>query len=175
MLEWRFHKADWYVWMDSSVRIKDGIDLPQAILDTAKGNPLCLFKHTRLNSIREEATLVKQKMRDGVQYFQDRFEGEPILTQVKHYLSDPTFNDNKLFQMTFFAYHCSARTLMQEWFLENCIWSIKDQLSFPYVLHKSGLNYSLFEGNALDNQLFEWDITSREKQKGIHLTFSKDA
>ena len=56
MLEWQFVEAEWYVWMDSSVRLNEQIeDLPATILDLAGNNPLCLFKHTTASSIREEA------------------------------------------------------------------------------------------------------------------------
>ena len=44
MLEWQVVNADWYVWMDSSIRLKD-IDL-EAILKCAGNNPLCFFRHT---------------------------------------------------------------------------------------------------------------------------------
>ena len=165
MLGWRYHKADWYVWMDSSVIVKPGVDIPEAVLKTAGSNSLCLFKHTKLNRIQDEATWVKKAVKGNHQYFKDRFEGEPILSQVKTYLGDKTFQDNNLFQMTFFAYHYSARYIMEEWFIQNCLWSVKDQLSFPYVLSKSKASYSLFRGNALENDLFFWNI---EKRDGIN-------
>ena len=97
MLAWRHHKADWYIWMDSSVIIKPGVDLAQCVLDTANGNPLCLFKHTKLNRIQDEVRLVKQAVKSNVEYFERRFKGEPILSQVNHYLSDKEFTDNKEF------------------------------------------------------------------------------
>ena len=89
--------------------------------------------------------------------------GEPIKEQLIHYLGDPDFVDNKLFGMTFFAYHKSASKLMQKWFIENIMWSIEDQISFPYVLNKSGIDYSLFDGFIDgENDLFEWDWRARE-------------
>lgn len=162
MLEWRFTQADWYIWMDSSVMLKDNIDIPQEILKISEGNPLCLFKHTQRTSIWDEATAVTQAISQGAEYHTRRYSGEPLISQAQSYLNDKTFVDSSLFQMTFFAYHKSATALMQEWFLHNCIWSIQDQISFPYLLHKSGLNYSLFEGNAFDNNIFAWDWKSRE-------------
>ena len=162
MLEWRFYKADWYIWMDSSIQIKKNVDLPELVLKTANGNPLCLFKHSKLQSIEEEGKLIKRKTRKDLPYFHKRFSGEPIISQTKYYLRDKKFRDDKLFQMTFFAYHYSARFLMQEWFMQNCIWSIKDQLSFPYVLAKSGLSYSLFSGTVAENDHFDWYWRERE-------------
>ena len=168
MLEWRFYKADWYIWMDSSIQIKKNADLPELVLKTANGNPLCLFKHSKLQSIEEEGKLIKRKTRKDLPYFHKRFSGEPIISQTEHYLRDKKFKDDKLFQMTFFAYHHSARFLMQEWFMQNCIWSIKDQLSFPYVLAKSGFSYSLFSGTVAENDHFTWCWRERESRFGTH-------
>ena len=162
MLGWRYHKADWYVWMDSSVIVKPGVDIPEAVLKTAGSNSLCLFRHTKLNRIQDEAKWVKKAINNDHQYFKNRFKGEPILSQVKTYLDDKSFEDNNLFQMTFFAYHYSARKIMEEWFIQNCLWSVKDQLSFPYVLSKSKASYSIFKGNALDNDLFFWNTQQRD-------------
>lgn len=64
--------------------------------------------------------------------------------------------------MTAFAYHKSAAPLMQEWFLQNCLWSLEDQISFPYVLQRSGLSYALFPGTVPDNPLFRWSWETRE-------------
>ncbi|WP_037991020.1 glycosyltransferase domain-containing protein [Synechococcus sp. CC9616] len=163
MLEWRFHKADWYIWMDSSIRINPQSDLPEEVLKTSQGAPLCLFKHPSLHTIEEEAQVITRKTRPDLPYFYERFKGEPINQQINSYLADSNFNDNALFQMTFFAYHYSARYLMQEWFLQNCIFTIKDQLSFPYVLTKSKLKYSLFSGSVANNHMFKWDWKSREQ------------
>jgi len=59
MLEWRFVDADWYVWMDSSIRIS--IEDPATfILDVAGDSPLCLFQATTRKTIREECNVVKK-------------------------------------------------------------------------------------------------------------------
>ena len=161
MLEWRNVDADWYIWLDSSVRVK-APDLAEAVLQTAGDHPLCLFRHSLACSIREEAKGVLRGMSNGVEYFLNRYSGEPIAEQVRHYLDDPAFHDNQLFWMGCFAYHRSAAALMQEWFLHNCLWSVEDQLSFPYVLARSGLSHALFTGTPVNNPLVEWDWRARE-------------
>jgi hypothetical protein len=163
MLEWMNTEADWYIWMDSSIRLNDGIDLPKAVMQRSQGKPLCLFRHSAHSSIQQEAQVVQQAMLQGLTYHLNRYSGEPLASQVENYLSDQSFKDNKLFEMTFFAYHRSAAPLMQEWFMHNCLWSIEDQISFPYVLHKSGLEYSCFEGSVCKNEYFTWDWQAREK------------
>lgn len=167
MLEWRFVDADWYVWMDSSVWLtaKDPASL---ILAAAGSSPLCLFPASTRTTIREECAVVRKSLLLGHDYIVNRYSGEPILEQLIHYYGDTRFKDDKLFGLTFFAYHRSAIPLMQAWFLENMIWSIQDQISFPYVLQLSGLNYSLFEGRIDgDNPLFEWDWKARERNLAV--------
>ncbi len=162
MLEWKFIESEWYVWMDSSVRLKSE-DPVDEILTTAGSNPLCLFRHSYGNSIKFEADRVLKDLHDNQPYITKRYRGEPIKEQLNHYLSDNSFIDKRLFGMTFFAYHKSIKRLMQDWFYENILWSIEDQISFPYVLYKSGIKYSLFDGFIdSDNSLFEWDWKSRE-------------
>ena len=163
MLEWQFIDADWYVWLDSSIQIRSNT-ICDWILDTAGNKPLCLFRHSYATSIREEAQRVRDNLRRGITYIQQRYQGEPLLEQIVHYYGDPYFKDDRLFGMTLFAYHKSASNMMQEWFNHNVIWSIQDQLSFPYVLHQSGLEYSLFNGLITDaNSFFEWNWKARER------------
>tara|TARA_B100001964_G_C14150444_1_gene561782 strand:+ start:184 stop:843 length:660 start_codon:yes stop_codon:yes gene_type:complete len=164
MLEWRFVHADWYVWMDSSVKLFD-VDIPQMILNAAGDNPLCLFRHSYVNTILEEGKRLLQAMNQhDSKYHQSRYQGEPIMNQIIHYYGDTEFEDNKLFAGTFFAYHRSAAHIMQEWFNENMIWTIQDQISLPYVIHKLNVGYSLLEGTVDDNPYFWWDWRSREKK-----------
>lgn len=162
MLEWRFVNADWYVWLDSSIELNPNADLPANILKWSNGHPLCLFRHSKATSIQEEAQLILNQLEQKTPYFERRYQGEPIREQLLHYLGDPDYCDNRLFQMTAFAYHKSAAPLMQEWFLQNCLWSLEDQISFPYVLQRSGLSYALFPGTVPDNPLFRWSWETRE-------------
>ena len=165
MLEWQFVDADWYVWMDSSVKLNNEItDLPKVILEVAGDNPLCLFRHTAGTTIREEADRVRKSINNNHEYLVKRYDGEPIREQLTHYYGDPNFKDNKLFATTFFAYNREARPMMQKWFEQNVLWSTQCQISFPYILQKSGLTYSLFEGTINEgNPYFTWHWQEREK------------
>ena len=163
MLEWRFVEADWYVWLDSSIQVRSN-DICDWILDTAGDKPLCLFRHSYASSILEEAKRVRDNLNRGISYIQQRYRGEPILEQIAHYYGDPEFEDKQLFGMTMFAYHRSAHGLMQDWFDHNVIWTIQDQLSFPYVLQKHKMNYALFDGLITEtNPWFEWNWRKREE------------
>ena len=165
MLEWQFIEADWYVWMDSSLKLKNDVDdIPQLILQAAGDNPLCFFRHSDGSSIRREVFRVLHSIDKNHQYLIKRYGGEPLREQMIHYYGDPDFKDNLLLAGTVFAYHRSAAPMLLDWFHHNIIWTIQDQISLPYVLQKSGLGYSLFEGLVNKwNPLFTWNWQGREK------------
>lgn len=164
MLEWQFIDADWYVWIDSSLRLKNTqFDIAESILEAAGGNPLCLFPHSAGNSIREEGKRVLDSMKLNHEYLIKRYTGEPIKEQIIHYYGDPNFTDNQLFASGFFAYNRKAIPMLSEWFNHVVRWSLQCQISLPYVLQKSGLKHSLFEGLVNgENPYFTWDWQERE-------------
>ena len=151
--------------MDSSVRLKNEIDdLPALILDLAGNNPLCLFRHTSAKSIKDEAQRVIQSIELNHEYLAKRYKGEPIREQLTHYYGDPNFVDNNMFATTFFAYNRKAIPMMREWFEQNILWSTQCQISFPYILQRSGLAYSLFKGTInKGNPYFTWHWQERER------------
>jgi len=150
MLEWKNVDADWYVWIDDSLSVISK-DLAEDIINCAGENKICLFKHPSRKTILEEYLFISERIKKGDLYLKSSCLGEPLKEQIEHYLKDQSFKDNSLFWMGFFAYHRSVSNLMLDWFLENVNWSIRDQLSFPYVLSKHGLKYSIFEGDMFNN------------------------
>jgi len=158
MLEWKFVDADWYVWIDDSFTVITDT-LAEDILKVAGKNKLCLFRHPDRNTIKEEFEFMQKKLSNKNLYLHSRYDGEPIKEQVLHYLGNRSFKDKNLFSMGFFAYHKSLKPLMLDWFLENITWSIQDQISFPYVLQKYKVKYSLFEGTFLGNPYIQHELT----------------
>ena len=109
MHEWKYKEADWYVWIDSSILINEDIkDLPAMIIECAGDNPICAFKSSGGNSIREEAYRVIKSMENNHEYLVKRYSGEPILEQLIHYYGDPDFCDTHLYSTGFFAYNKKA-------------------------------------------------------------------
>jgi hypothetical protein len=121
-----------------------------------------LFRHPERTSIQAEANFVLTEIGNGNPYVVSRYSGEPIMKQVNTYIQDHSFLDTSLFWMGFFAYHSSQKALMQEWFMQNILWSVQDQISFPYVLAKSSMRYSLFPGDVFNNNFVKWDLGGRE-------------
>ena len=165
MLEWQNIEADWYVWIDSSIKLHQNLeDLPRMILDKAGKKPICTFKSSGGDSIREEAYRVIKSIKCKHEYLVKRYSGEPILEQLIHYYGDPEFVDNRLYSTGFFAYNKDAFEMLKDWFHHTVVWSLQCQISFPYILQKHGLQCSLFEGSVNQgNPYFEWNWRKREK------------
>lgn len=156
MLEWIHDDADYYIWLDSPFEIISDKFI-QNTLNAIGDNDLCLCKHNSVrSSIREELEYMKKEMQSNNGYLISRYSGEDMDKQVSIYLEDKSFTDNNLFEMGFFIYSKKLvenknYNLMTDWFLHNSLYSIQDQLSIPYLLHKHNVKYTTFDFNVFSN------------------------
>jgi len=156
MIVWEDHPGyDYYIWMDAGFSISDESSI-ERMVDACIDTDACFFKHSGRHSVKKELDFVMSLIVTGNQYLIDRYEGERMKEQVESYSKDETWIDNILFECGTFIYskNIVANTgynVMKEWFYHNCIWSVQDQLSLPYLLHKFGIKYKLLEGNVYSN------------------------
>jgi hypothetical protein len=160
MIIWEDHPDyDYYIWADSNFSIIDEKAI-EKLVDECLDVDASFFKHTGRNSVRQEADFVLDLMADGNQYLLNRYDGERIKEQVECYSKDLTWNDNYLFECGIFIYskyiiENKNYNLMKEWFYHNCLWSVQDQLSLPYLVHKFNINYKILPGNVYENEYFK--------------------
>jgi hypothetical protein len=160
MIIWEDHPDyDYYIWADSNFSIVDEKAI-EKLVDECLNVDASFFKHTGRNSVKQEADFVLDLMADGNQYLLNRYDGERIKEQVEYYSKDLTWNDNYLFECGIFIYskHIIENkdyNLMKEWFYHNCLWSVQDQLSLPYLVHKFNINYKILSGNVYENEYFK--------------------
>lgn len=160
MIIWEDHPDyDYYIWADSPFFITSENAI-EKLVDECLNVDACFFKHTGRNSVKEEIDFVLELMSNGDQYLINRYEGERMKEQVEHYKKDLTWNDTFLFECGIFIYSKSIienkqYNVMKEWFYQNCIWSVQDQLSLPYLIHKFNINYKILPGNVYENDYFK--------------------
>jgi len=149
MMEWsEYPDYDYYIWVDSQFVIMDGfIDKMMEFVDEEAD--LFLFPHGKRNSIQEEVNFMNDKLTSGNIYMNERYRGEYTNEQVALYLSDKSFVDNRLFAGGCFMYtKCLFKNrnynMMTDWMLHNTLYSIQDQLSLPYLLHKHQVKYKVY-------------------------------
>ncbi len=157
MLAWEEHPGyDYYIWIDSSFSIRDTTSI-ERMVDYCIGTDACFFKHSARNSVNKEANFVLDLIKERNGYILNRYSGEKIEEQLKYYNQDEDWNDNFLIECGTFIYSSNVikdknHNLMKEWFYHNCLWSVQDQLSLPYLLQKFETNYKLFKDNVYNNE-----------------------
>ena len=157
MIVWEDHPSyDYYIWMDAGFSISDESAI-ERMVDACIDTDACFFKHSGRSSVKQELDHVISLIATDNQYLIDRYDGERMKEQVEHYSKNVHWIDNVLFECGTFIYSKNVianrqYNLMKEWFYHNCIWSVQDQLSLPYLLHKFGTRYKLLEGNVYSNQ-----------------------
>jgi hypothetical protein len=156
MLEWMNVDVDYYIWLDSPFEIISDKFI-QNTLNAIGDSDMCLCKHSSArSSIQEELAYVKRHIQSNNTYLTNRYSGEDMDKQVSVYLQDTSFTDNNLFEMGFFIYSKKLvenknYNLMTDWFFHNSLYSIQDQLSIPYLLHKHNVKYTTFNFNVFNN------------------------
>jgi hypothetical protein len=161
MLDWVENSADYYIWFDSKFKIRSNT-LVDDVIDSLGDYDIQIFKHPQRKSIKSEIDFLEDEMlRLNNNYLIDRYKGERIRSQYEFYLQDPNFIDNNFFSMGFFVYSKNLiknrdYNLMTDWFFHNCYWSIQDQISFPYLLHKHKTKYRTFDFQLFNNKYLKW-------------------
>ena len=156
MLAWELYPDyDYYIWIDGSFTFKNQ-DSAVWFIDHLDKYDAAFYKHPHRNTVKSELDFVVSGVEGGNGYLIERYEGEDMTTQVTEYLNDKTFKDDTLIAAGAFVYSKKIienkdYNIMKEWFYHNCIWSVQDQLSLPYLLHKFGIRYKLLEGNVYSN------------------------
>lgn len=146
MFGWQMipNEYDYYIWIDSSSAFshKDSV---KWFIDNCQNVDIAVFKHPQRNSIEQEADYIKYRLRRKCEYITPRYKNELADEQVKIIKQDKDYNDDCLFVTTAFVYkHTPAvEKMMIDWWYHTSRFHSVDQLSFPYVLKKSGCPYAI--------------------------------
>jgi len=152
MLAWELYPDyDYYIWIDSAFSFLR-TDSVQWFLDQLGDKQAAFFTHPYRKSIKEEVDFVVNNMGNNDQYLIDRYRNENMTDQVNTYLKDDQYIDNVLISAGAFIYSADIvrnreNNVMKEWFYQNCLWSVQDQLSLPYVLQKYNIDYNIINKN----------------------------
>lgn len=150
MLGWELYPDyDYYVWVDGSFDIVNP-NMVSSFLTLIQDKDLLLYSHPSRSCIWDEYEFCSVSMKSGNQYLLDRYEHENMETQYDLYLSNEDFVDDKLFAAGVFMYskklvENKEHNVMKEWFYHNCLYSVQDQLSLPYLLWKFNVSYNVIK------------------------------
>jgi len=156
MLAWELYPDyDYYIWVDAPFSLNNSNSV-QWFLDKLQNNKAAFFMHPVRTTVQSEAEFVIDNIKYNNQYLIDRYQNENMKEQVESYLKDPNYNDNILISAGVFIYSADVvknkeNNVMKEWFYQNCLWSVQDQLSLPYVLQKYNIDYTIINENIYES------------------------
>lgn len=134
--------SEWSVWVDGDIRITP--EKEKALIDElqASGKEIGFFKHPWRDCIYEEAQEVLVLGKDT----EDR-----VLPQMARYKSEGYPEHNGLVAGGIIVRHNTPRMreLNNQWWIEICLGSKRDQISIPYVFR----DYHTFSGNIYDYKI----------------------
>jgi hypothetical protein len=147
----------WYMWIDASIFLAHEHSAIW-MLSKLKESQIAFFRHPWRSSIAAEAAYCRQLMAQGNSYLNDRYAAEPLDEQVRCYLADKEFVDDRLFCGGVFCYTKelveSRPSFFSDWYYHCARYSVQDQLSLPYLLHRHSVRCIGIEDNLYDTPYF---------------------
>ncbi len=130
---------DYYIWLDSTHKLEQE---PEQIIKTyLKHNDVAVFKHPERNCLYEEGRLVKELGFDHPNLIDEQL-------QFYRELNYP--QNNGLYELPVRIQRNNEITQKMGlmWWEQICMFSSRDQISFPFVCQKLGLSLSTLPGRA---------------------------
>jgi len=137
---------DVHIWVDGSVVIK-ACDTVGKMVDYLKNGDIAQFKHPKGDSITGEV-----RRSAGLK----KYAGQPVAKQADHYLKSGMPDKYGLWVNTYVCRRITDKTcaMFDAWWKEIFAWSIKDQVSLPFVYWKHGFKPVEIPGHYYFNGLF---------------------
>jgi hypothetical protein len=165
-----FHNYDLSIWVDASVDIRG--DLSDFINNFTIGEKITCFKHARRNCLYSEADVCIIKKYDDIAL---------IKQQVLKYKKNnyPILN-GLIWGAILIRDHNDLNIIngMEEWWHEIENHSVRDQISFNYVIWKQNIKLNYLPISMLDNPFFAYvghkKVNNKIKHKLLYMIFGND-
>lgn len=140
------HDDDPVLWLDACAEIVSESFVSTCITALGDGD-VAMWTHPHRSTITEEAK-VASTMR--------KYEGQPLTEQAAHYLAEG-YDDTRLWANTsmMWAPHVSRR-VGESWWQEQLEWGDMDQLAWPVIVDRYGLDVRPFPGSLYDGEMVRW-------------------
>jgi len=142
-----FERYEYSLYTDSTVILR--VDPRDLISFLDPGSDICVFRHPARDCLYDEA---EEVIRRGLD------DPDVVRRQVSKYRDEGVEPHAGLWAGTvILRRHTRAmREFSEGWWREVELFSCRDQISFPYVARRLGVKVSIFPGNLLCNDFFEW-------------------
>ena len=154
------HDYEYYFWIDSTHVLEED---PRTVIETyLSDSDVAVFKHPERNCVYQEGELVK---RIGFDY------PNLIDDQLDFYRDMCYPENNGLYELPVRVQRNTELTqrMGMMWWEQICMFSSRDQISFPFVCHQLGIKPSILPGRAntrRGNSIMPQVVTSNHNRRG---------
>jgi len=162
MFGWELKKGyDIYLWLDGNISLNHSKTL-QYFYDQIQGNDIVVLRHPRHPNIRQEVRYTRKGINQQSIYMVSRYQGEYLQELYDVIRKDKSYVDDLLVIGGVFMYRNTpeVQKMFKEWWYYVSRFCIQDQISFAYVLKKSGIKIKV-----LDHIYDQWDYLKVTKHK----------
>jgi hypothetical protein len=136
-----FPDYDAYIWIDSAFQIKSPLFANRMLAELA-GYDVAVTKHPERSCIYTETEFVMRGLISKQAYFMKRYSTSRINEERNYYESIGYPKENGLYACGLFARWNNPRvnSFFDTWWDATLRWSVFDQLSFPVLAYKNGID-----------------------------------
>lgn len=140
-----------YLWLDGNLKLSHP-DSFKYYLEQLGDNDILVLRHPSRPNIRQEVRYTRKGINQQSMYILSRYPGELLKEMYEIVKNDKDYEDDLLVIGGIFLYRDTpkVREMLKEWFYYQCRYILQDQISFAYVLKKSGVKYKVID-DVYDN------------------------
>lgn len=135
---------DYYLWIDGNMTLSNSDSL-KYFYDNCQGYDVVVLKHPVRPDIRQEVRYTRKGIKQQAMYMVKRYTNELLKEQYDAIRSDKDFVDDFLVNGGVLMYRNTPKVqrMLKEWWYHVSRYIVQDQISFPYVLKKSGVKINI--------------------------------
>jgi len=152
MFGWQLRPGyETYLWLDGNLKLSRPDSL-EYYLNELGDNDILVLRHPSRPNIRQEVRYTRKGINQQSMYILSRYPGELLAELYDLIEKDKEYVDDLLVIGGIFLYRDTPkiREMLKEWFYYQCRYILQDQISFAYVLKKSGVKYKVLD-DVYDN------------------------
>lgn len=147
MFGWQLKPGyDAYLWLDGNLRLAHAESI-QYFLDAIENHDIAVLKHPRRDTIHWEYRYNYRGLHSNAtsNYLTSRYTNELLDEQYEVIKNDSDYVDDLMVNGGVFIYRNipKVQAMLKEWWYYVTRYLVMDQLSFPYLLKKSGLRVNV--------------------------------
>jgi hypothetical protein len=135
---------EYYLWIDGNLKLAHPDSL-KYILQNMEGYDIVTLKHPARPNIRQEVRYTRKGINQQSIYVLSRYTGELLAEMYDIVEKDKDYVDDLLVIGGVFLYRNTpaVQAMLKEWWYYQTRYILQDQISFPYVLKKSGIKINV--------------------------------